>query len=513
MTSGGEPDRVADVRPGELAAFRAVGASLARRGLVTGAEGNFSTSDGRRLIITRTEAHLDRLGPDDVLAGTLHDPPAGASSDTPLHVRTYRDYPRTRAIVHAHPPGTMPVPGAEPRHGRHGVYGTGLTLEQAAAMVDMVLWALRLPHPPPLVGTIAERFTPVELSIGAPARPEDDEPAVGPVVHGFDQTRMPSTDAGFRAETVEEVAEAIRRLAVRGAPLLGITAAFGVTLAAFRARLRGEDVREAVAKAGALLIATRPTAVNIRWAVERLDRVAAATPDAALPEALHAEARAMETEDADACSAMGWFGAELIPEGANVLTHCNTGMLCTAGIGTALGVLWCAHLAGKGIHVWVDETRPLLQGSRLTAWELERLAVPFTVIPDAAAGALMSRGKVDAVVVGADRIAANGDVANKIGTYPLAVLAARHGIPFYVAAPSSTLDPRTASGEDIRIEARDPEEVTHAFGTRVAPEGVPALNLAFDVTPSELVTAIVTERGVARAPYPEALAEVVGGAR
>jgi methylthioribose-1-phosphate isomerase len=225
-----------------------------------------------------------------------------------------------------------------------------------------------------------------------------------------------------------------------------------------------------------------------------------------------AEARAIQREDAAACSAMGWFGSELIPEGANVLTHCNTGMLCTAGIGTAFGVLWCSHLEGKGIHVWVDETRPLLQGARLTAWELQRLGVPFTVIADGAAGSLMARGQVDAVILGADRIAANGDVANKVGTYPLAVLAARHGVPFYVAAPTSTIDPSTPSGDHIEIEERDPEEVTHAFGTRIAPEGAPALNPAFDVTPAELVTAIVTERGVVRPPFADGLAAVLEGA-
>jgi len=190
------------------------------------------------------------------------------------------------------------------------------------------------------------------------------------------------------------------------------------------------------------------------------------------------------------------------------LTHCNTGMLCTAGIGTALGVLWCAHLAGRGIHVLVDETRPLLQGARLTAWELQQMGVPFTVIADGAAGSLMARGLVDAVVVGADRIAANGDVANKVGTYPLAVLAARHGVPFFVAAPTSTVDRSTASGDDIAIEERDPEEVTHAFGTRIAPEGAAALNPAFDVTPAELIAAIVTERGVVRTPYDDGLAGV-----
>jgi methylthioribose-1-phosphate isomerase len=250
--------------------------------------------------------------------------------------------------------------------------------------------------------------------------------------------------------------------------------------------------------------------VNIRWAVERVLRGAGGAVDGReFTERALAEARAIELEDAVACSAMGWLGEGLIPGGANILTHCNTGMLCTAGIGTAFGVLWCAHLAGKGIHVWVDETRPLLQGARLTAWELQRLGVPFTVIADGAAGSLMARGRVDAVIVGADRIAANGDVANKVGTYPLAVLAARHGVPFHVAAPTSTIDLTTASGDAIEIEERDPEEVTHAFGTRVAPEGARALNPAFDVTPAELITAIVTERGVVRPPFAEGLAAVM----
>jgi methylthioribose-1-phosphate isomerase len=253
--------------------------------------------------------------------------------------------------------------------------------------------------------------------------------------------------------------------------------------------------------------------VNIRWAVDRVRRAADRAGSAGEREyasAVLTEARAIEVEDALACSTMGWAGAELIPEGANVLTHCNTGMLCTAGIGTAFGVLWCAHLAGRGIHVWVDETRPLLQGARLTAWELQRLGVPFTVIADSAAGSLMAQGQVDAVIVGADRIVANGDAANKVGTYPLAVLAERHGVPFYVAAPTSTLDRATPSGGDIEIEERDPEEVTHAFGARVAPAGAAALNPAFDVTPAELITAIVTERGAVRPPFGPGLVSLGG---
>jgi methylthioribose-1-phosphate isomerase len=537
-------DKLGAARPDELAAFRAVGSHLARRGLISGTEGNLSTLDGDRLVITRTGAHLDALGEGDVLMGTAARPPEGASSDLAIHLfvyRTYRELDGVGAIVHAHPPGTgvdapsatepseWPVepgrvaaafPGAGGRADRHGVYGTGRTLEQAAAMVEQILSSRRAVSlgPEAIAGTIAGTFSAVWFEQGGSFELVGPDPAAQPrietkasAVAGFDQMRFPLLeDHGFRAERVEEVADAIRRLAVRGAPLLGITAAFGVALAASRAQLRGEDVREAVAKASALLVATRPTAVNIRWAVERLEAAVADVPDDDVPAALLREARAIEREDAVACSAMGWFGAALIPQDANVLTHCNTGMLCTAGIGTAFGVLWCAHLAGRGIHVWADETRPLLQGARLTAWELQQLGVPFTVVADGAAGSLMARGLVDAVILGADRIAANGDVANKVGTYPLAVLAARHAVPFYVAAPTSTVDLGTASGDDISIEERDPDEVTHAFGTRVAPEGAPAANPAFDVTPAELISAIVTERGVVRAPYADGLAAMGG---
>jgi methylthioribose-1-phosphate isomerase len=519
-------------RPEELAAFRAVGSHLARRGLVAGSEGNLSTFDGDRLVITRTGSRLDALGEEDVVVGTAARPPEDASSDLGIHLGVYEtngDLDGVRAIVHAHPSGTIREEAAAPpadgprgpggADDRHGVYGTGRTLEQAAAMVEHVVRSGRAQSlgPGAVAGTIAGPFSAVWFTPGGRSEivtdrggaPEVSEVETGPVVEGFDQMRFPLLeDHGFRAETVDEVADAIRRLAVRGAPLLGLTAAFGMALAAYRARMRGEDMRESVAKAGALLVATRPTAVNIRWAASRLEAVMAGVGDADLPEALLREARAIEREDAEACSAMGWFGASLIPVGGNVLTHCNTGMLCTAGIGTALGVLWCAHLAGRGIHVLVDETRPLLQGARLTAWELQQMGVPFTVIADGAAGSLMARGLVDAVVVGADRIAANGDVANKVGTYPLAVLAARHGVPFFVAAPTSTVDRSTASGDDIAIEERDPEEVTHAFGTRIAPEGAAALNPAFDVTPAELIAAIVTERGVVRTPYDDGLAGV-----
>ncbi|HEY7283145.1 MAG TPA: S-methyl-5-thioribose-1-phosphate isomerase [Actinomycetota bacterium] len=523
-------DDIGGVLPDERAAFRAVGGHLARRGLIHDTQGNLSTFDGRRLVITRTGCRLGALGEDDLLVGTASDPPAGASSDLDIHLRCYAGYQAAdgvRSVVHAHPPGTEREGQADAHAGgaggaerRHGVYGTGRTLEQAAAMVEMVVRPERAAKlgMQAVAGTIASPFSAVWFQPGGTTELEGDdgvvsESEVPASVSGFDQTRFPVEDGtGFTATSVDEVADAIRRLSVRGAPVLGIAAAFGVALAAFRARGSGEDVREAAAKAGALLVSTRPTAVNIRWAVDRLESAVLGAPDADVPARLLAEAVSIEREDAEACSAMGWFGEPLIPEGANVLTHCNTGMLCTAGIGTAFGVLWCSHLAGKGIHVWVDETRPLLQGARLTAWELQRLGVPFSVIADGAAGSLMARGRVDAVIVGADRIASNGDVANKVGTYPLAVLAARHEVPFYVAAPTSTVDPSTPSGDRIEIEERDPEEVTHAFGTRIAPVGAPALNPAFDVTPAELVTAIVTERGVVRAPYGQGLASLLGGA-
>ena len=336
----------------------------------------------------------------------------------------------------------------------------------------------------------------------------------------LDQRALPFREEYLDCRTVDQVAEAIRTLAVRGAPVLGITAAYGLALAATvstapttRALLRELE------PAGRTLKATRPTAVNIAWAVDRMMTVAAErcrTVGGTLRrvrEEMVAEALRIEEEDREACASMGAFGSELVPEGANVLTHCNTGMLCTAGIGTALGVVIAAHRAGKGIHVWVDETRPVLQGARLTAWELMRLGIPMTLISDNAAGSLMARGAVDLVVVGADRIAANGDVANKIGTYPLAVLAHHHHVPFYVVAPVSTIDVSTPSGADIAIEERDPSEITAPMGFQVAAPGAPAANPAFDVTPSSLVTAIVTERGVVRRPSGAALRELFSGRR
>jgi methylthioribose-1-phosphate isomerase len=312
------------------------------------------------------------------------------------------------------------------------------------------------------------------------------------VLELLDQRLLPAREEWLRCETAAEVADAIRTLAVRGAPAIGIAAAYGLALAA----ARGEDLEAAARTLGD----TRPTAVNLRWALAR----ARAAPDPL------AEAHAIFREQLEADRRMGELGAELFAAGARVLTHCNTGALATGGRGTAAGVLRSAWERGRLEQVWVDETRPLLQGSRLTAWELERGGIPYRVVADAGAGSLMARGLVSRVIVGADRIAANGDVANKVGTYPLAVLAGRHGIPFYVAAPVSTIDPETATGAAIEIEERDPAEVVELGGVRVAPAGAAASNPAFDVTPSELFTAIITEAGVLEPPYTDPIGAVLG---
>ena len=306
----------------------------------------------------------------------------------------------------------------------------------------------------------------------------------------LDQTLLPDEERWLRCSSAADVADAINRLAVRGAPAIGLAAAYGLALEA----RRGGDV----ATAAELLAATRPTAVNLRWAIERaLDRGTGA-------EALLEFAESLAADQLEQDRAIARHGAELIGRGRRILTHCNTGALATGGAGTALAVV----LEARPAHVWVDETRPLLQGARLTAWELQRAAAAFDVIPDASAGALIARGDVDAVVVGADRIAANGDVANKIGTYALAVLAARHEIPFVVAAPVSTIDPGTSTGATIPIEERSPDEVLGLAGRRISPLGASARNLAFDVTPAELLTAIVCERGVLHPPYGPAIAGV-----
>ncbi len=294
----------------------------------------------------------------------------------------------------------------------------------------------------------------------------------------IDQRRLPGELVLLEAATVAELCTAIATLAIRGAPALGVAGAMGVALAA--------ATGEPVAGAARRLVATRPTAINLAWGVARA--LAAADP---LEEALR-----LAAEDVDRNRRIGAFGADLLPDDARVLTHCNAGALACVGYGTALGVIRAAHEQGRRPTVWVDETRPVLQGARLTAWELDRLGIPATLVADVMAGSLMSGGLVDAVVVGADRIAANGDVANKVGTYGLAVLARHHDIPFYVAAPTSTIDPDCPSGDRIPIEHRPDDEVTQVGATRIAPAGMAVENRAFDVTPSALVTALITEEGV-----------------
>ena len=324
----------------------------------------------------------------------------------------------------------------------------------------------------------------------------------------LDQTRLPTEEVWLECREPEQIAEAIYRLSVRGAPAIGVTAAYGlvVGLSSGDADLEPEQRFSEVAE---LLGSTRPTAVNLKWALDRgrevFARHASAGREGAIA-ALLEWAHGLHAGDVESCRRIGRFGAELFAEGDRVLTHCNTGALATAGYGTALGVITASHDQGKVGLVWVDETRPLLQGARLTTWELERLDIPYKLVTDSSVGSLMSRGLVDRVVVGADRIAANGDTANKIGTYVVAVLAARHGVPFYVAAPLSTIDLATPTGSEIPIEERAGSEVTDVFGTRVAPAGAPAANFAFDVTPNELVAAIVTDEGVLRQPFEESIA-------
>jgi methylthioribose-1-phosphate isomerase len=321
----------------------------------------------------------------------------------------------------------------------------------------------------------------------------------------IDQRRLPGEEVYLECRTWEEVAEAIRTLAVRGAPAIGVTAAFGVVLATQASpAASGDELLADVEAAIKGLAATRPTAVNLFWALERMRREAVehrALPAGELRTRLAAEAEAILAEDIAANRRLGAHGAALVPEGARILTHCNAGGLATAGYGTALGIVRAAVEAGRRPFVWVDETRPVLQGARLTAWELGKEGIPHTVIADVAAASIMARGEIDLVVVGADRIAANGDTANKIGTYSLAVLAQAHRLPFYVAAPFSTIDPSIPDGRAIPIEERDAREVQELAGQRIAPATSPARNPAFDVTPAALITAIVTERGVFRPPY------------
>jgi methylthioribose-1-phosphate isomerase len=328
----------------------------------------------------------------------------------------------------------------------------------------------------------------------------------------IDQRKLPRETVYVTCRTAEETAEAIRAMVVRGAPAIGVTAAFGLAVEATRSTsLSVEDFDRRLEHAGRVLVASRPTAVNLRWAVERMagaarEARARGAGNAAVAESLEREGRAIHDEDLAACRAIGAHGAALVPERACVLTHCNAGGLATAGYGTALGIVRGAVAAGKTVRVVAGETRPFLQGARLTAWELMEDGIETVLITDGMSGSMMRRGEIDLVVVGADRIARNGDVANKIGTYTVAVLAKEHGVPFYVAAPLPTIDLACPGGEAIPIEERDPGEVTSFGGVRVAPEGVGVRNPAFDVTPARYVAAIVTERGIVRAPYEESLA-------
>lgn len=332
---------------------------------------------------------------------------------------------------------------------------------------------------------------------------------LGDRVRYIDQTRLPGELILKETSDYRELAESIRRLEVRGAPAIGVAAGMGVALAALESPARAfEQLREDIAKAARHLASTRPTAVNLRWAVERMLSAfdgRAGEDVADVRRRLVEEAIAIFEEDRALSRAIGEHGAALIDDGDGILTHCNAGGLATAEYGTALAVIYAAHEQGKSLRVFADETRPLLQGSRLTAWELRQRGIDVTVLCDSAAASAMRRGWIDKVIVGADRIAGNGDVANKVGTFPLALAARHHSIPFYVAAPASTLDPSLATGGEIPIEERDPLEVACVAGVRVAPEGVKVFNPAFDVTPAEFVTAIVSDRGVHRPPYARSL--------
>ncbi len=327
----------------------------------------------------------------------------------------------------------------------------------------------------------------------------------------IDQTRLPGEQVFLELDSYDAVAVAIKEMRIRGAPALGIVAAYAMALGA--QRIEAETREEFLAqlhRIGEVLAATRPTAVNLFRAVERLEAAAVGESVAEIRSGLIGEARRIEAEEAEANRRMGALGAGLIEDGFTVLTHCNAGALATVSYGTALGVVRAAVEQGKRVHVFATETRPLLQGARLTAWELSQEGIPVTLIADTMTGHFLSRERINCVVVGADRIAANGDVANKIGTYNIAVLAAENSVPFYVAAPTSTIDLSVASGAEIPIEERSPEEVTHIQGVRIAPPGVEAANPAFDVTPHRYVSAIITENGIVGEPYVERLRKITG---
>jgi methylthioribose-1-phosphate isomerase len=334
----------------------------------------------------------------------------------------------------------------------------------------------------------------------------------------IDQRKLPASEVYVTCRTAAEVAKAIKTMVIRGAPAIGVAAAMGIALGMRRSKATGtKQFATEFQKTCDLMAATRPTAVNLFWAIERMKKAFAEAAQGGcsvdeLKQRLEAEARRIHDEDVQSCRTMGAFGASLVPETARILTHCNAGALATAGYGTALGVIRAAAEQGKRVAVLADETRPFLQGARLTAWELVKDGIDTTVITDNMSASMMRLGHVDLVVVGADRIAANGDVANKIGTYGVAVLAREHDIPFYVAAPLSTIDLNTPDGGHIPIEERNEREVTHVGSSRLTPQGARIRNPAFDVTPAKYVTAIVTERGIARAPYTESLAHLVHGA-
>jgi methylthioribose-1-phosphate isomerase len=328
-------------------------------------------------------------------------------------------------------------------------------------------------------------------------------------VRFLDQTKLPTEETYVTATTYQQVADVIRNMVVRGAPAIGVAAAMGIALGVQNSKAETVgDLKKDFDEICKTIGETRPTAVNLFWAIRRMQgkfETLRVRPMPQIKQALVEEAQRMHAEDIAANQAMGRHGATLMPASGGVLTHCNAGALATAGYGTALGVIRAAVEQGKKIHVYADETRPFLQGSRLTAWELMKDGIPTTVISDNMAGAMMKQGKIGAIVVGADRIAANGDVANKIGTYTVAVLAKEHGIPFYVAAPISTVDLATADGSGIPIEQRNAREVTHIAGRQMVPDGVAVENPAFDVTPAKYVAAIITERGIAKAPYEDSL--------
>ena len=328
----------------------------------------------------------------------------------------------------------------------------------------------------------------------------------------IDQRKLPASEVYVTCKTANDVAKAIKTMVIRGAPAIGVAAAMGIALAMKRSKATGtKKFTTEFQRTCELMAATRPTAVNLFWAIERMKDTFARAAQAgesvgSIAATLEAEAMRVHDEDVASCRAMGTHGAALVPDDARILTHCNAGALATAGYGTALGVIRAAAGQGKRVAVFADETRPFLQGARLTAWELVKDGIDTTVITDNMAGSMMRLERIDLVVVGADRIAANGDVANKIGTYGVAVLAKEHGIPFYVAAPLSTIDLGTPDGSGIPIEERNGREVTHVGAVRLTPEGARVRNPAFDVTPARYVTAIVTEHGIARAPYEESLA-------